>query len=441
MTAEIVIMNRGGVSLAADSAVTAGVLSVKKIFTTANKIFTMSKYNPIGIMFYNLASFMGIPWEVLIKEYRRNIGEKGFANIDDAATDFIEYINRIKIPNEVQERYIESSLYGYFSTARECIGELLRKNHGDKLGEANLSMEDIEREFVNYFQMEKDAFATFESTSFASEVSRDDFIEKYKDKIFCIVKGCISEFSYFAETAKETILEVSYSYFAKRFSSNYSGLVIVGYGNGSYFPSLRSFLLYGKVMDRLVLSKYISDDITLEPNHSARIYSFAQDEMAQIFTQGIDKKYRNDIIHYFHEILNNYSSTLFSAVNEYIPDVEKSTIFEKLKESDKEIFQKTVDDLNKYECDRFLFPLLRIIEIMPKEELAQLAESLVSITALKMKVTLQDETVGGPTDVATITKGDGFVWIKRKHYFQSELNSAFFMNYQRSADNGARKKD
>jgi hypothetical protein len=194
-------------------------------------------------------------------------------------------------------------------------------------------------------------------------------------------------------------------------------------------------------MDKLVFAKYISDDITFESGYGARIYSFAQNEMAQIFTQGIDKKYRTDIIHYFRDVLNNYSSTLFSEISEYIPDVDKSNVLEKLKESDNEIFKKTIDDLSKYECDRFFYPLLRIIEIMPKEELAQLAESLVSVTSLKMKVTLQDETVGGPTDVATITKGDGFVWIKRKHYFQPELNSAFFMNYQRSFDNGRQKKD
>jgi hypothetical protein len=38
------------------------------------------------------------------------------------------------------------------------------------------------------------------------------------------------------------------------------------------------------------------------------------------------------------------------------------------------------------------------------------------------------ETVGGPIDVAVISKGDGFIWIKRKHYFKPELNPHFFKN-------------
>jgi hypothetical protein len=55
-----------------------------------------------------------------------------------------------------------------------------------------------------------------------------------------------------------------------------------------------------------------------------------------------------------------------------------------------------------------------------------MAEALVSLTSLKRRVTTDAETVGGPTDVALISKGDGFIWIKRKHYFSSELNHDFF---------------
>jgi hypothetical protein len=44
-------------------------------------------------------------------------------------------------------------------------------------------------------------------------------------------------------------------------------------------------------------------------------------------------------------------------------------------------------------------------------------------------MSLDAETVGGPIDVAVISKGDGFVWIKRKHYFKAELNHQFFKNY------------
>lgn len=51
MTAEIAIMNAQAVALAADSAVTFGT----KVRNTANKIFTLSKFEPVGVMIYNLS--------------------------------------------------------------------------------------------------------------------------------------------------------------------------------------------------------------------------------------------------------------------------------------------------------------------------------------------------------------------------------------------------
>ena len=58
-----------------------------------------------------------------------------------------------------------------------------------------------------------------------------------------------------------------------------------------------------------------------------------------------------------------------------------------------------------------------------------MAESLVSLTSFKRRVTHDPETVGGPIDVAVISKGDGFIWINRKHYFDPALNHQFFANY------------
>jgi hypothetical protein len=57
------------------------------------------------------------------------------------------------------------------------------------------------------------------------------------------------------------------------------------------------------------------------------------------------------------------------------------------------------------------------------------AENLVRLTALRQKVSLEIETVGGSIDVAIISKHDGFVWIKRKHYFDRELNPFFVQKY------------
>ena len=50
----------------------------QKIFTSANKLFALSKYHPVGIMVYGNAIFMGVPWETIIKIYRNKLGKKKF---------------------------------------------------------------------------------------------------------------------------------------------------------------------------------------------------------------------------------------------------------------------------------------------------------------------------------------------------------------------------
>lgn len=64
-----------------------------------------------------------------------------------------------------------------------------------------------------------------------------------------------------------------------------------------------------------------------------------------------------------------------------------------------------------------------------------MAEALVNLTSFKRRVSSSLETVGGPVDVAVITKGDGFIWIRRKHYFNAELNHHFFQKYMRGDKN------
>ena len=75
------------------------------------------------------------------------------------------------------------------------------------------------------------------------------------------------------------------------------------------------------------------------------------------------------------------------------------------------------------------------------KELAQVASTLVGLSTFEHQMSLHRETVGGPVDVAVISKGDGFIWIDRKHYFRPELNNHFFRNYFDDFDDGMKAED
>lgn len=82
--------------------------------------------------------------------------------------------------------------------------------------------------------------------------------------------------------------------------------------------------------------------------------------------------------------------------------------------------------MNEYIDKNYIQKLVNTISYLSKEDLADMAESLVRMTYLKRRITSEEESVGGPVDVVVITKGDGFVWIKRKHYFSPEINHRYF---------------
>ena len=47
-------------------------------------------------------------------------------------------------------------------------------------------------------------------------------------------------------------------------------------------------------------------------------------------------------------------------------------------------------------------------------DVANMAESLVFLTYLQRQISSSEESVGGPVDVAVITKVNGLQWVKHK---------------------------
>ncbi len=76
MTAIVGVLNKHGVALAADSAVTFG--NTHKVVNTGNKVFALSKYHPVAVATYGRSAFMGTPWDIIIKLYRKKLGKHSF---------------------------------------------------------------------------------------------------------------------------------------------------------------------------------------------------------------------------------------------------------------------------------------------------------------------------------------------------------------------------
>jgi hypothetical protein len=63
-----------------------------------------------------------------------------------------------------------------------------------------------------------------------------------------------------------------------------------------------------------------------------------------------------------------------------------------------------------------------VADAMPFKDAVDLAHFLVDTTIKMTRFLPGPATVGGPIEIAGITKHEGFKWVSRKHYFNTDLN-------------------
>ena len=182
------------------------------------------------------------------------------------------------------------------------------------------------------------------------------------------------------------------------------------------------------VLDKLKYDDFLSAKVDFETEST--IIPFAQREMVITFMEGVDPSYRSLEESYLNEIFAEYTDLITENMTKY-NETEKNEFKQNLQNISDEILIDYRKRLERYRSEVNVDSVVSVVSMLPKDELAAMAEALVNLTSLKRKVSMQTETVGGPIDVAVISKSDGFIWIKRKHYFKSELNPQFFANYYR----------
>lgn len=100
MTAEIAILNRAAVALAADSALTVGK---GRVWKNANKLFHLAPGLDIGVMVYGNGSFCEVPWEVVVKEFRSRVSRRSFVTVSDCVDEFLCFIHAFQFRFRIEQ--------------------------------------------------------------------------------------------------------------------------------------------------------------------------------------------------------------------------------------------------------------------------------------------------------------------------------------------------
>ena len=419
MTAEVAILNREAVALAADSAVTFMGPEGLKIYNT-NKLFALSMTEPIAAMVYGAGSFGSVPWETVVKEYRRQLVPDSYGTVEEYASDLIKFLPSIVEPQEQYRRVFDTAKW-----------ELLNIRNSVKVAlfEMNISAQPISRKAI----CDK-IIAQIEAR--ISQLRSDDTIEHLGEGAAGRqINSAIPDWDAFVNEhlddlpSNGRIKQLSKAMIRasiKVASPFYSGVVVAGFGTRQMFPSLFHYVIDGvaggKVRTRFMDGAKIGEVDQTGEELSATIFPFAQRDMAETFMNGIHPDYHLVLEDFVDETIGQFIEYSLDQVKGIISNTRHSNLLKDMSNRRSGIVQKFQDRLGDYLKVNYSGQIMTIVDLLPKEELAEMAETLVNLTSFMRRVTPEDETVGGPIDVAVISKGDGLVWIKRKHYFLPELN-------------------
>ncbi len=428
MTAEVCVMNRMGIALAADSAVTLSSSGEKKIYPSVDKLFNLSNTEPVGIMVYGNASYLELMWETVVKEYRRQVGAQRFDFLKEHADNFLEFLENEEIfPESIQNRHVSKLIHMYFSHILGRIGERLRNEVEQSQGideEAYSSIiTDELREILSRVKAQPRLDGFGQAT--ISKI-REQFRTLFRD-----ARSHVFENLKLERTAVRHLNQIGVEYLTRdMFGPLKSGVVIAGFGKKEFFPRLYSFRIEGRISGKL---RIVRDDPTeLSDEHTASIIPFAQQEMVHTFMRGIDPGIDQFIRSTTQRSLIGVIEKIGDYVSSRLPEY-KDNIEPVVEDASKQLLESMFEDWERKQWD-YWRPVVDIVESLPKDELASMAEALVNLTKFRRRVTPELETVGGPIDVAVISKGDGFVWVKRKHYFNAALNPRIMARYQTEAN-------
>ncbi len=439
MTSEVVVMNRMGIALAADSVVTVNTGGVYKHHDSVAKLFMLSEYHPVGIMVYNDASLLGVPWETIIKLFRKNLGNRNFDELEGFGRELICFLRNSQnlFPENVQENYF---CHDFEIECRNVIfdaGELLNLVPLSELsgeGAWEQKRAAIIREAI------ENRVAIWEALDDANEFSDElvnDFTSKLSGEIHRVIMKTISDWPIDSNDI-QLLYRLARLFILKDspIPETYTGLVIGGFGQSEHFPVVQHITIHGIYGNILKFSGPVSQNVSDEcPSY---VESFADTQTIDGFLYGVNQPILDEIERAGPLIRGVPLEALKSI--EGLPDEIKAELIDLVNSASTQATDEFHDRIKLSRLKRF-DGILKVVKALPLKELAKVASTLVNLSSFEKQLSLGTETVGEPIDVAVISKGDGFIWINRKHYFKAELNHRYFEKYRQNTTDWGRENE
>jgi hypothetical protein len=405
MSSAIILMNKQGVAIAADSAVTLGN---RKAFFNTQKIFPIGDL-PLAIITVGDTQIGSIPFDLIIEGFsayikKHQIIKENLFDYKEVLFDYLKGAYFYYKFDEQEETYVIRCFRKIFYDIKNEIS----KDHGELILSTKAfqkAYEEIKRFFAEdpLFHLRiKNPFNLNNIKSKNKEISHNAYMSFFDERDY--EKYPINDIDEeYIKLAEKIYLEFSSSHYYH--SNNEVEIAMTGFGSNELFPSLMRFSIHGIVEKQIIYSN-IGVDYVIKNGYSRRIVYLGQKNVAEAILEGYS--YETEIIirnAFRWSLEENLKNQLKS--NEYNSEIETNLIEKIVKESFERILKE-----NKKVWE----PIWNSVQHMPLLDMCSFAEGLINIQSLRSRYEADSEsnnTVGGPIHVAKISLNEGVTWFKK----------------------------
>ncbi len=423
MTAIVGILNKRGAVMAADSAVTVTNGCKTKIYNTATKIFRMSLENPVGVMIFSSSEFIGTPWDVIFKLYRDTRGKQSFNKLEEYAKNFVDFLSAENYFSSVksQKDYFISELSNFYYTIRDEVlneyqskMESMTENEASEIDSDQMLHTILEDQLKAALELYSEKEINPEFEDYTIENLRSYGNESFKE----LLELC--EEDNMPTDMRQQWEECFLAYIRSNHYYRGSGIVFVGYGSKDIYPSLLPIYISGAFDHRLRYHFDFDSAESVTTDDRAFICPFAQTDVMMTLMKGIAPEL-------FDVVESQLAESIQKVKDDVVEQLTKAnvsqdiidSVVESTQDKIKEEFQEKVID---YIQEEYIDGIIDAVDSFSIDDMANMGESLISVTNLQRHISSSDESVGGPIDVAVVTRSEGFIWIKHKDWFRQDLN-------------------
>jgi hypothetical protein len=410
MTSEIVVMNQRAIALAADSAVTlfdGGKIIVRN---DQKKLFNLTDGVPAGVMFFGVADLMGHPWDVLIEHYRSAAAPKPLPHLCDYAESLIAHLQSLEVffpPSRYVDEYkrLLASVYRFIFRYAYYLQETGIEGPDEAILER--AIENVWKRYQIYPDGQPRQDLDCFPPGFAAVVERD-----YAEAIAQLTHHTFSAFSIALEARRRLHDIAIWCVVRDLFLEDISGLVFGGFGTDEPYPTVATYSVSAMVGGYIKRAR--ADRTAIDGDMHAAISLYADSEATYAFLRGIGFDLETRVYGAFEAVSGALVDKVVAGFGDIDPAQRESIRRAAQAELVPQAVQTCYEAINAYQQKTYIDPVLAVVEIATRNDLAETARDLVALNILKKRVTAQDPTVGGAVDVAVISRDAGFIWWKRQ---------------------------